>query len=374
MKKLGVPVVAPVADYFKSLYQFFLALSSYINRRLFFYFYRFEDAKDVVVGGLTTKRGKYVRPFLHTSMTGLFLVGLAVAPLVRDALPTDPQDVSEGVGGAVLGQSIDVQAAALTTQISIKPESSIRTYVVQSGETLSSIAKKFGLTADTIRWQNDLKSVDDIKVGQTLEIPPIDGIVHKVKRGDTIYSIAKKYGVDPQVIVNWPFNTYTDDENFGLAVGQLLIVPDGVKPRETLWAPNATLANRQTPDAGAVSATGNFVWPTSGRITQRFVWYHKGLDIANSSAPDILAADSGTVLVSGWPDNSGYANRVIIDHGNGFVTLYAHMQSLYVKAGQRVNRGDAIGKMGSTGRSTGVHLHFEVRYNGANQDPLAYLK
>lgn len=353
---------------------FFQALFKYLHKRLFVSFHRFEAAKGLVVGGLTAKRGKYVRPFLHSSMTGLFLVGLAVAPLVKDALPATASEGSDGVGGAILGQSIDAQASALQTQVSVKPRDTIETYIVQPGDTLSSIAKKFNITTDTLRWQNDLDSEDAIKEGQQIEIPPVAGIVHKVKRGDTIYSIAKKYQVDPQVIVNYPFNSYSDDENFGLAVGQLLVVPDGVMPAEKLWQPNAYIASRNTPDAGQVSATGSFAWPTSGNITQRFVWYHPAIDIANSAAPDVLAADSGTVTVAGWPDNYGYGNRVMIDHGNGFVTLYAHLQSMYVTAGQRVNRGDAIGKMGSTGRSTGTHLHFEIRGTGGNQDPLQHLQ
>jgi len=115
------------------------------------------------------------------------------------------------------------------------------------------------------------------------------------------------------------------------------------------------------------------VWPSSGTITQRFVWYHPGVDIANRAAPDILAADGGIVLAAGW-DNSGYGNRVIIDHKNGYRTLYGHMQKIYVVPGQGVNRGSAIGKMGSTGRSTGTHLHFEVYVNGSRISPLGVLQ
>lgn len=354
---------------------FFVELSSYLNRRLFSYFYRFEKAKSVVVGGLTTKRGKYVQPFLHTSMSGIFLVGLALAPSIKAALPEDNVlGDSDGIGGPIIEQTIDSQAAAMNTTVSVKPRDTLVTYTVQDGDTLSNIAKKFNVTTDTIRWQNNLQTIDSIKKGQKLEIPPVTGIVHKVKRGDTIYSIAKKYNVDAQGIVNWPFNVYTDDENFGLAVGQLVTVPDGVKPQETLWSPEAYIASKITPNAGQVSASGSFVWPTSGSITQYFRWYHTGLDIANKSGPDVLAADSGTVVVAGWPDNWGYGNRVMIDHGNGFVTLYAHLSAIYVKVGQTVNSGSAVGRMGNTGRSTGTHLHFEVRYNGVNQDPLSYLK
>ncbi|MDP3983234.1 MAG: M23 family metallopeptidase, partial [bacterium] len=118
---------------------------------------------------------------------------------------------------------------------------------------------------------------------------------------------------------------------------------------------------------------GQFLWPTNGRITQNFVWYHKGLDIANNSAPSIAAADAGTVVYAGclkW----GYGCHVIIDHGNGFQTLYAHLTQYYVNVGDAVARGQSIGQMGSTGRSTGTHLHFEVRKNGTAFNPMSFLQ
>ncbi|OGD50441.1 hypothetical protein A3K56_03535 [Candidatus Beckwithbacteria bacterium RIFCSPHIGHO2_12_FULL_49_13] len=327
---------------------------------------QFEAGKGVVVEGLTTKRGRYTRPFLHTGMTGIFLVGLLLAPVLSQAAGEEG-----GTGGSVLGVVVGYQET--TTSVSIKPRDSVVTYIVQEGDTVSSIAAKFDVSIDTIRWQNDLKSLDAIKPGQTLEIPPTTGIVHKVKRGETIYSIAKKYDVVAQNIVNWPFNTYADDETFALAVGQTLVVPEGVKPAEQLWDPSRYVAQK-TPDAGVVSATGQFAWPTSGQISQNFAWFHPAVDISNKATPAILAADSGRVVVAGWPDNFGYGNRVVIDHGNGFTTLYAHMASISVAVGQSVNRGDVIGVMGSTGRSTGPHLHFEIRANGATVNPLGYLK
>lgn len=329
----------------------------------------FEVGKGVVVEGLVAQRGKYTRPFLHTGMVGLFLVGLLLAPVITSAV--SDEEGAGGQGGAILGMTMDMMET--TTSVSIKPRDGVVTYIVQSGDTVSSIANKFDVSIDTIRWQNDLASIDAIKPGQKIEVPPVTGMVHKVKRGETIYSVAKKYDVAAQQIVNWPFNSYSDDENFGLAVGQILVVPDGVKPAVQLWDPKRYVA-RTTPDAGAVSALGAFVWPTSGGITQRYVWYHKALDIANKSAPVILAADAGRVTVAGWLDGFGYGNRVMIDHGNGFVTLYAHLSSVSVGVGQTVNRGDVIGRMGNTGRSTGTHLHFEIRRNGALVDPLQYLR
>lgn len=362
----------PLLVYWWDLRAYVQFLKKYLPSRIMQGLEHFEAGKGVVVEGLVAKRGKYTRPFLHTGMTGLFLVGLLLAPVISQAVGGEGENQpSDGTGGAILGMSVD--QINTTTSVSVKPRDTVVTYIVQPGDTVSSIASKFDVSIDTIRWQNDLSSIDAIKPAQKIEIPPVTGMVHKVKRGETIFSIAKKYDVDPQQIVNWPFNTYSDDESFDLAVGQTLMVPEGVKPAEQLWDPKRYVA-QSTPNAGSVSATGQFVWPTSGSISQQFVWYHPGLDIANRAAPSILAADAGRVTVAGWPDNFGYGNRVMIDHGNGFTTLYAHMSSIAVSAGQTVNRGDVIGQMGSTGRSTGTHLHFEIRKNGATVSPLGYLK
>ncbi len=343
-------------------------LGRYFPERVMQFLEGFEAGKGVVVEGLVTKRGRYARPFLHTGMMGLFLVGLLLAPIITQAVSNEEEF---GRGGAILGMTMDY--IDTTTSVSIKPRDGVVTYIVQTGDTVSSIAKKFNVSIDTLRWQNDLASIDAIKPAQKIEIPPVTGMMHKVKRGETIYSIAKKYDVVAQQIVNWPFNSYANDETFALAVGQTLVVPDGVKPAVKLWDPKRYVAQR-TPDAGAVSATGQFVWPTSGSISQQYVWYHKALDISNKSGPVILAADSGTVVVAGWPDGFGYGNRVIIDHGNGFQTLYGHMASISVGVGQTVSRGNVIGRMGSSGRSSGTHLHFEVRQGGVAMNPLAYLK
>ncbi|MFC1627269.1 peptidoglycan DD-metalloendopeptidase family protein [Patescibacteria group bacterium] len=357
----------PVLVWWWDISGFVKFLMGYFRERMIQFLQGFEAGKGVVVEGLTTKRGRYTRPFLHTGMTGLFLVGLLLAPVITKAV-SDEEEM--GVGGAILGMGGMLET---TTSVSVKPRDGVVTYIVQTGDTVSSIGKKFDVSIDTIRWQNDLRSIDAIKPGEKIEIPPVTGMVHKVKRGETIYSIAKKYDVDAQQVVNWPFNTYSNDETFALAVGQILIVPDGVKPAEQLWDPKRYVA-QTTPDAGAVSATGQFVWPAAGAITQRFVWYHGAIDIANKAAPSVLAADSGTVTVAGWPDGFGYGNRVVIDHHNGFVTLYGHLASVSVSAGQTVARGNVIGRMGSTGRSSGIHLHFEIRQGGVLVNPLQYLR
>lgn len=356
-------------EFASNLTEYCCFIKNYFQRKIFRSFYHFERGKGVLVDGLLRQRGKYIRPFLHTSMIGLFLIGLMLAPLIKSALPEEKYEFAPHL--QVLGfNSLD---QSTTTQISVKPRDSVVTYRVQEGDTLSSIALKFGVDEETIRWQNDLKENPVLAINQKLEIPPVTGIVHKVKRGETIQSIAKKYQVDPQQIVNWPFNTFTNDETFTLATGQLLIVPEGIQPKASPPPSYYARKTYQTPDAGIVSATGNFAWPTSGGITQYYVWYHPAIDIANRAAPAILASDSGTVTLVRY-DKYAYGHHVIVDHGNGYTTLYAHMTNIYVSPGQTVSRGDAIGQMGSTGRSTGTHLHFEIRLNGVAQNPLAYLK
>jgi murein DD-endopeptidase MepM/ murein hydrolase activator NlpD len=262
---------------------------------------------------------------------------------------------------------------ATTTLISDKPHAEILNYTVQPGDTVSKIAKKFGISTDTIRWENKLTSIKAIKPGQTLRILPVTGIAHRVSHGETVYSIAKRYNVSPQGIVDWPFNSFANDETFALAVGQILIVPDGVMPKAKPWEPRRYFAQK-TPGTGTLAGTGQFVWPTEGNISQRYRWYHKAIDIANRAAPDVVAADSGTVIVTGWPSPWAYGNRIMIDHGNGFITLYAHLSRIYVSVGQKVSQGQVIGRMGSTGRSTGTHLHFEIRKGRIATNPLNYLK
>lgn len=332
------------------------------------WFLRFEAAKGFFAETLYRQRGKFSRPFVHSGMLGIGAMGIMLAPVVSDQLPgNNPWQLP--TPSAVL--SAATENPATVTSVSDKFRDKAVEYAVQEGDTVSIIAEKFGVSQDTILWQNKLDKKSKLKQGQKLQILPVTGIAHKVQKGETIYSISKKYDAEPQAIVDFPFNTFVNDETFALAVGQELIIPDGVMPEER---PVTGLARRQTPNAGQVSASGVFAWPTAGTLSQSFSWYHKGIDIANRAAPDVVAADAGTVTVAGWPDNGGYGMRVMIDHGNGYQTMYAHLQQVYVRAGQTVDRGNALGKMGSTGRSTGVHLHFEILTGGGKVNPLEALK
>lgn len=345
---------------------FFSELFLFVFAKLHLSFWKFEKSKGVFVGALYRQRGKLSRRLIHTGMAVLAGVGMLIAPAVAREFPgrsVDPWSVT------TTPTVFSVFAEGIDTQTSFsQARDKIFEYQVAEGDTVSSIAEKFGVTPDTIRWQNDLTK-DRIKVGQTLEILPVTGMAHKVQKSDTVYSIAKRYDASAQAIVDFPFNTFTNDETFALAIGQTVIVPDGVKP-----AAAVTPRIRQiTPDAGSVVASGKFVWPTSGTISQNFSWYHKGIDIANHSTPEVLAADAGLVITAGWSP-VGYGNYIIIDHGNGYRTLYAHLQTIYVVSNQTVNRGSRIGKMGSTGRSSGIHTHFEVIKNGVYLNPLSVLK
>ncbi len=352
-------------------------LKRYAWRRGYHWFAKFETLKDLLVDFLYKRRGKYARPFLHFGTVGLVFAVIILGPILiktSDQTENLEQASSSVLVSKAFGHSLTTLQAEEVKQFR---GGEIITHTVQEGDTLSSIAQRYGLQVDTIQWENNLEDKVKLKPGQELRILPVDGVRHKVQRGETIFSVGKKYGLEGsevQSIVDYPFNEFLNDETYELATGQYLIVPDGIKPDVVAVKPVPKFARVLTPDAGAVTGSGNFVWPAAGMITQSYRFYHKAFDIANRAAGPILAADSGTVVIAGWPDNSGYGNRVLIDHGNGYSTLYGHLSVIQVTAGQRVNRGDVIGQMGSTGRSTGTHLHFEIRKNGALLNPGDFLK
>ena len=352
-------------------------LKWYFKARGYRWFARFERIKDSLVDLLYQKRGRYTRPFLHLASLSFVFIALTIGPMLFNTVEENSQQ--EDLRGISItqayGPNFYTQQAEEVQQYR---GGEIITHYVQEGETLESIAQRYSLQVETILWENNLLKTAPIKPGQELRILPIDGVRHKVSKGETIYSVGKKYGLEGsqiQMLVDYPFNEFLNDETFELATGQFIMVPEGIKPEEKKVVPNRGVGYlAQTPNAGSVAAQGSFVWPASGMITQRYSFYHKAIDIANRSAGSILAADSGKVIGAGWLDNSGYGNRVIIDHGNGYVTLYAHLRTVQVSQGQTVNRGDVLGQMGSTGRSTGTHLHFEIRQGGVLLNPQNFLK
>jgi len=356
----------------KDISLFFAFFRGYLVQKTLFLGGQFEALKDVAVSFLIAKRGKYSSSFLNSSLIILVAIAVVAGPIVAENNPFTPlfvaQQVNQQNQSSVV--SYNPYETALSTIISSKPRDKVENYTVKSGDTLASIAKKFGISVDTIKWANDLKT-DTIKPEQTLKIAPVTGVIHTVVSGETIYSIAKKYGIPAQNIVNFIFNDFTDADTFALKAGQTLYVPDGViEPEQPKYS---QMAPRYANAIAGVRGSSNFIWPTTGVITQYPTWYHMAFDIASNSGPAIIASDTGTVTYAGCI-NWGYGCHVVVDHGNGYQTLYGHMSVISVSAGQVVNQGQQLGNMGSTGNSTGPHCHFEIRLNGVLQNPQNYLK
>lgn len=257
------------------------------------------------------------------------------------------------------------------------------THTVESGETLSTIAEMYGLKTSTLMWENNLSKSSILRVGSTLTVPPVDGVTHTVKSGQSLAKIASLYEIEEADIIR---QNASDTET--VSAGQALFIPGGEQlapatPVITNTAYRSTGVATASPTRVELDATtavptaGKFlIYPTRGKITQGYYSWHRAVDIADRSKPPIWAASSGTVIKASegtW--GGGYGNHVIIDHGNGVQTLYAHLDYLTVSNGQQVGQGEVIGRMGNTGRvygATGIHLHFEVRDNGVKAYPPNY--
>lgn len=251
----------------------------------------------------------------------------------------------------------------------------VEEYVVQSGDTLIKIAEEFGVNVETILWENDLTIRSYIRPGDTLRILPVSGIRYRIAKRDTVEKIARLYAVAATEIVRL---NGLEEEGSNLVVGEYLIIPGG-KKLSTPSARQRALVDRSTtrsiPGPSSASKFLGMIWPsTIRRITQYFGWRHTGIDIAGPVGTPIYAADAGTVIRSqcGW--NGGYGCYVIIDHGGALHTLYGHASRLFVTPGESVAKGQTIALMGSTGRSTGSHVHFEVRTSGRRVNPLGYVR
>ena len=274
------------------------------------------------------------------------------------------------------------RASVLHTEAPERGRTGVLTYLVQPGDTASSIAQRFGLTAETILWGNENLSTaaGNLQVGLELNILPVDGVLHTVRPGETLETLQAIYGIPIEVIAEFPGNGLAAEESPSLISGQTLIVPGAAK--EVAWVEPGprVLAGLGRRSPGFYSGplvytgTGTFLWPVSPiRITQGYWSGHPAIDLDTYLGQAVYASDSGTVIFADW-DSTGYGNLVIIDHGNGLWTYYAHNQANLVRAGDGVLQGGQIAESGSTGNSSGEHLDFRIRLaEGGFLNPLDFL-
>ncbi len=256
-------------------------------------------------------------------------------------------------------------------------------YTVKKGETVSSIARRFNVTVNTIIWANGLNRYGFIKPGQKLKILPTTGVLYRVRRGDTLGKIARRYQVSVADILK-----HNNVSPTSLRVGEEIVIPGARKIYSSYSSYSSASRRHYTPRRVVAYAPTRHIsslrrhsdshthlfWPNSCHvITQYFYWRHHGLDIACPWGSPIRAAADGVVEKAGWTW-VGYGKRILINHGGGLETLYGHLSKILVHPGEAVNRGQIIGLEGSTGHSTGPHLHFEVRIHHIRVNPLNYLR
>lgn len=267
----------------------------------------------------------------------------------------------------VAAQARIARQADIHTAIPERPRLEITTYTVAAGDTAEKIAERFDLQPTTLMWSNpEMEKVPDLlRVGQVLIVLPLDGVYHTVAVSDTLESIAQAYKVEVDTITACAWNDIPP--NGTLSVGGKLIVPGGTKPY---------IARAVTAYAGPISdsaeALGLFHWPASGVLTQGYWYGHRAIDIGAAVGTAIRASDNGFISFAGWTD-IGYGYLVVVEHRNGYQTYYAHLSDIFVREGEAVSGAQVIGAVGSTGNSTGPHLHYEIRYNGYPTNPLIYL-
>lgn len=335
----------------------------------------------VALGGIGGMLGRFV---VHATLLGLTLLVLGIGAAPQDdafsasilsASITEPEpppyyDLFVTRGFFASNGNAVSRLADSHTSIPYRTRRNVIVYGVQAGDTVQGIAASFGLQPETLMWSNPaIEDLPDLlHIGQEVVILPIDGVYHEVKEGDTLASIASKYQVDVGAILG-EANEWNglQPPDYNITPGMKLIVAGGIKP----YVPKLVTAYNGPIPSGA-RGTGRFQWPVIGRITQDYWYGHRALDIAAPTGSGVYAADGGFVSFVGWTD-VGYGNLIRVDHGNGFATWYAHLSGFNITLGQAVKRGDLIGYVGSTGNSSGPHLHFEIRTASELINPRFYL-
>ena len=379
----------------KNLLSFFIALVGYFYSRvrivwilISVFFDLILEATDFVKEKLVRRmfwgRGNFLGSALQAMLFIIVLI-LTVSYIYRKPVVIVASgDTLDTIGVA----ETDVLVMNATTNTSVpkdRPRRYVEQYTVKGGDTLSKIAQYYEIKVETLLWANNLSEKSVIKPGTVLQIPPRDGVLVVVKKGDTLESLAKKYSADAADIVdhNWLEKPYR------LTVGSELFLPNGELPevKKPTYASSPSLYRTSSIAYRSTAVdpnVGRFLsWPVGGAsaMSRGFFPGHYGMDIypTGGKRPNVIAAYGGRVISAGWGSGKyyGFGYYVHVDHGNGYTTLYAHMNRLYVRAGQTVSRGTALGLIGDTGVAYGVHVHFELR-RGAELsgriNPYPYMK
>ncbi len=283
--------------------------------------------------------------------------------LPKAALNTRTASDNGGGDITIVDNSVLVSDEGPSGTISKPKNSTISTYVVREGDTLSGIAALFEVTASTILWANDLPRGATIKPGQTLTILPVTGVKYTVRKGDTVASIAKKFDGDVSEIVS-----YNGIDDGTLTVGTELIIPNGeISTPAPTPAKKTSTVGKIVRTITSTASAGYYSAPLASYVKTQGIHGYNGVDLADSIGTPVLAAAEGDVIVAkagGY--NGGYGSYVVIQHGNGSQTLYAHLSAVNTSVGQHVSKGQQIGALGNSGKSTGPHLHFEIRNGTRN--------
>ena len=326
----------------------------------------------------------------------LFYLQQPEAGIVANALEMGPTAPVAGIDNIPQPEGVDAfrgipRLAQVHTTIPSRPRQEVVKYTVLEGDTVFGIAEKFGLEAETILWGNYYVLLDNphaLQEGQELNILPVNGTYHEWQQGEGLNGISSYYGVTPEDIINYPANnldiaTLGDFANPNITPGTWLIVPNGRREYVSWSAPlgvtreNPAFARVLGPGAcdaisGGAVGYGAFIWPANKHYLSGFDYSpnanHWGIDIAGNEGEGVYASDAGVIVYAGW-NNYGYGNMILIDHGGGFQSLYAHLSAYNVGCGQSVGQGDVIGAIGTTGRSSGAHLHFEIMTSSYKINP-----